>query len=184
MDALIEAFGSYSIGSVIVLVAAFIFLYKIYRKAAQAIVEQHDTKKRRTKRFKKFWIRNRNIRNGADSRSAYKKKLTDRLDNIEQSQKSVIRRLEEIEAERKRQKCNELRDRLLQAYRYYTNQDANPRCAWSEMEASAFWDMFGDYEKNGGDGHMHTVVQPAMRALEVIPMHEADRVVELMQSRR
>lgn len=43
---------------------------------------------------------------------------------------------------------------------------------------------FGDYEKNGGDGHMHTVVQPAMRALEVIPMHEADRVVELMQSRR
>ena len=52
------------------------------------------------------------------------------------------------------------------------------------MEAQAFWDMFGDYEKNGGDGHMHTVVQPAMRALEVIPMHEADRVVELMQSRR
>lgn len=45
MDALIEAFGSYSIGSVIVLVAAFVFLYKIYRKAAQAIVEQHDTKK-------------------------------------------------------------------------------------------------------------------------------------------
>ena len=30
MDALIEAFGSYSIGYVVVLVAAFIFLYKIY----------------------------------------------------------------------------------------------------------------------------------------------------------
>ena len=45
MDALIEAFGSYSIGYVVVLVAAFIFLYKIYRKVAQAIVEQHDVKR-------------------------------------------------------------------------------------------------------------------------------------------
>lgn len=111
-------------------------------------------------------------------------KLTDRLDNIEQSQENVIQRIEEIEAERKRQKCNELRDRLLQAYRYYTNPDANPRRAWSEMEASAFWDMFGDYEKNDGNGHMHTVVQPAMRALAVIPMEEQDKVTELMQSRR
>ena len=32
MDALIEAFGSYSIGYVVVLVAAFIFLYKIYKE--------------------------------------------------------------------------------------------------------------------------------------------------------
>lgn len=111
-------------------------------------------------------------------------KLTDRLDNIEQSQKSVIRRLEEIEAERKRQKCNELRDRLLQAYRYYTNQDSNPRQAWSEMEASAFWDIFADYEINGGDGHMHTVVEPTMRALRVIQMDEQEQVAELIQSRR
>ena len=54
MDALIEAFGSYSIGSVIVLVAAFIFLYKIYRKAAQAIVEQHDTKKAQDEKIQKI----------------------------------------------------------------------------------------------------------------------------------
>lgn len=88
MDALIEAFGSYSIGSVIVLVAAFVFLYKIYRKAAQAIVEQHDTKKRRTKRSRRFWIRNRNIRNGADSRSAYKKNL--RIDWITSSSRRKV----------------------------------------------------------------------------------------------
>ena len=31
---------------------------------------------------------------------------------------------------------------------------------------------------------MHTVVQPAMHALEVIPMHETELVADLMQSRR
>lgn len=126
MDALIEAFGSYSIGSVIVLVAAFIFLYKIYRKAAQAIVEQHDTKKAQDEKIQKILDQESKYPEWRRQSIGIQEKLTDRLDNIEQSQKSVIRRLEEIEAERKRQKCNELRDRLLQAYRYYTNPDAEP----------------------------------------------------------
>lgn len=184
MDALIEAFGSYSIGSVIVLVAAFVFLYKIYRKAAQAIVEQHDTKKAQDEKIQKILDQESKYPEWRKQSLNIQEKLTDRLDNIEKSQKSVIQRLEEIETERKRQKCNELRDRLLQAYRYYTNPELNPKQAWSEMEASAFWDMFADYEINGGDGHMHTVVQPAMRALEVIPMHETELVADLMRSRR
>lgn len=33
-------------------------------------------------------------------------------------------------------------------------------------------------------GHMHTVVQPEMRALEVIPMHEDAKIAELMGSRK
>ena len=32
--------------------------------------------------------------------------------------------------------------------------------------------------------HMHTVVQPEMRALEVIPMHEDAKIAELMGSRK
>lgn len=31
---------------------------------------------------------------------------------------------------------------------------------------------------------MHTVVQPEMRALEVIPMHEDAKIAELMGSRK
>ena len=34
------------------------------------------------------------------------------------------------------------------------------------------------------NGHMHTVVQPEMRALEVIPMHEDAKIAELMGSRK
>lgn len=52
------------------------------------------------------------------------------------------------------------------------------------MEADAFWSMFKEYENAKGDGHMHTVVQPEMRALEVIPMHEDAKIAELMGSRK
>ena len=92
--------------------------------------------------------------------------------------------MKDIEERRKKTKRNELRDRLLQTYRYFTNKEKNPLLAWSEMEAEAFWKVFGDYEDAGGDGDMHTTVQPAMRRLEVVPMHEQERVSALMQSRR
>ena len=184
MDALIEAFGSYSIGSVIVLVAAFVFLYKIYRKAAQAIVEQHDLKKAQDEQIARIIEQEAKYPEWRQQSLDIQKKLTERMDEMQKFQEDVMRRIEEIEAERRKQKRNELRERLLYAYRYYTSRETNPRQAWSEMESQAFWAMFGDYEAAGGNGHMHTVVQPAMRALEVIPMHETELVAELMQSRR
>ena len=52
------------------------------------------------------------------------------------------------------------------------------------MEYDAFWEMFKDYERVDGDGHMHTVVQPAMRMLDVIRMEDTEKIAELMKSRR
>ncbi len=76
-------------------------------------------------------------------------------------------RLESMEEANKRRECNKLRDRLLQSYRYYTNADVNPSLSWTRMEAEAFWGLFRDYEEVGGNGYMHTVVQPAMEKLRV-----------------
>ena len=59
-------------------------------------------------------------------------------------------------------KVHELRDRLLEAYRYYTGKGA-----WNIMEADVFWELFSDYEKLGGDGFVHCKIEPAMRALPV-----------------
>lgn len=80
--------------------------------------------------------------------------------------------MEEIQ---KRQKRNELRDRLLQSYRYYTDRRRNPKQVWNRMEAEAFWELFGDYEAAGGDGYIHTVVQPAMNLLKIVEMDELAR---------
>ena len=56
--------------------------------------------------------------------------------------------------------------------------------AWSEMEADAFWKIFKDYEDLEGDGYVHSEVQPAMNGLEKIPMHETEKITELMKSHR
>ena len=184
MDEFIEVFGNYSVGSLILLVAAFVFLCKIYLEMKKVIVEQHDLKKAQDEQITRIIEQEAKYPEWRQQSLNIQKKLTERMDEMQKFQEDVMRRIEEIEAERRKQKRNELRERLLYAYRYYTSRETNPRQAWSEMESQAFWAMFGDYEAAGGDGHMHTVVQPAMRALEVIPMHETELVADLMQSRR
>lgn len=75
-----------------------------------------------------------------------------------------------MKEENKRRERNKLRDRLLQSHRYYTNKKVNVRQGWTRMEAEAFWELFHDYEDAGGDGYMHTVVQPEMEQLRIIEM--------------
>lgn len=40
------------------------------------------------------------------------------------------------------------------------------------MEAEAFWELIGEYEKRDGNGYVHTVVIPAMNLLTVVEMNE------------
>jgi len=71
-----------------------------------------------------------------------------------------------------RRERNKLRDRLLQSYRYYTNLTTNPSHSWNRMESEAFWELFRDYEDAGGNGYMHSHVQPAMEELEIVEVGE------------
>jgi hypothetical protein len=57
---------------------------------------------------------------------------------------------------------------LLQNYRYYTSTIQNPSQSWTRMESEAFWELFREYEETGGDGYMHTEVQPAMERLLIV----------------
>ena len=52
------------------------------------------------------------------------------------------------------------------------------------MEAEAFWELFKEYEDAGGDGYIHTVVQPAMNLLKVIDIEDATSVLRLTDSRK
>ena len=65
---------------------------------------------------------------------------------------------------------------------------ANGEIAWCPHCAVyvpvSYTHLFKEYENAKGNGHMHTVVQPEMRALEVIPMHEDAKIAELMGSRK
>lgn len=83
-------------------------------------------------------------------------------------------RQEEIDADRKAQKVNELRQDLINAYHYFASLERNPKQEWNEMEAHAFWSMFKDYERYGGNDFAHRVIQPAMNKLKVIPITQED----------
>lgn len=61
-------------------------------------------------------------------------------------------------------KLKELKDSLV---RYYNKYKDTGR--WSKLEKDAFWDLFDDYEKRGGNGFIHSIVEPVMREL-----HETD----------
>ena len=72
----------------------------------------------------------------------------------------------------------------IQAIRTEQAQERNPLGAWTSMEAEAFWELFKEYEDAGGNGYIHTVVQPAMNLLKVIDIEDAASVLHLTDSRK
>ena len=53
--------------------------------------------------------------------------------------------------------------KLVVYYNKYKNSDG-----WDSMDKEVFWDLFDDYEARGGDGFIHSKVEPVMRELKVI----------------
>ena len=96
------------------------------------------------------------------------KELEQKIGELKKSQDANTKKLHQMEETQMRESRNRLRDTLLERYRYYTDASRNPSQSWTSMESEAFWELFGDYERAGGDGYMHTEVQPAMNRLHVV----------------
>lgn len=166
MEYFLELFGEKTIGWGVAMIAAFFFLYLCYRRVEKYFAEKAIREKEKDERIQKV----------IDQAEQYSKWHQQSLD--------IQKQLEKIEADNLRREQSKLRDRLLQSYRYYASTEKNPMQAWSEMEADAFWNILKEYEGTGGNGHIHTEVKPTMRKLEVIPMHESERIAILMNSRK
>lgn len=184
MDYLIKLLGDYSIGWAITLIAALVFLWLCYRKVEKYFSDKAIHEKEKNEQFKEV-MNQVNMypkwhEQSIEIQQQFNKSIAELKDGMERHQKQ----LEKIEEESTSRERSKLRDRLLQSHRYFTSAEKNPLRAWSEMEADAFWSMFEEYENAGGNGHMHSCVQPEMRALEVIPMHEDAKIAELMGSRK
>ena len=184
MQEFLNVFGGIRVASVVVLIAALVFLYKIYKIVAAHFREKYRIEAEREEQMKTILEQVKMYPKWREQSIQRQKEFTSAITALQESQKEITTELKNIEERRKKTERNDLRERLLRSYRYYTSKEKNPQQAWSEMESDAFWKTFGDYEDAGGDGHMHSEVQPAMRRLEIIPMHEIEAVSELMQSRR
>lgn len=167
-----EVFGSVTVLSVVELLLAILFCYLIYRKLSKYLIGRYEASKKKDEQLK----------TALDAVSKYpeyraqsiriQKELQTEIEALRSAQNEQTSRLKKMEDDTTRRERNRLRDRLLQSYRYYTDPSCNPTGAWNTMEAEAFWEMFGDYEDVGGDGYIHSVVQPAMNLLKIVDIGE------------
>lgn len=98
--------------------------------------------------------------------------LKTELGKTRESLQDLSTRVDTMEQGRKEEDLHKLRDLLIKAYNYYADPEKNPSGAWTRMEAESFWDLFYDYEAKGGDGYIHSTVQPAMERLRIIEMDD------------
>jgi hypothetical protein len=192
MDELIKLFGDYKITGVTVAtlctcIAAIVFLVKVYRKVRDYLITTYKAREAKDKMIsdtfeevKKY----QELRTGDRQQSLeIQKDLADSIALLKQSNEELQRHLKELSERTKKYELADTRDKLLQSYRYYTSAIKNPRGAWTELEKEAFFELFGSYEDSGGNGFMHTTVQPEMNKLIVVLMNQSEEISNLMHSR-
>ena len=167
LNSFLDLFGQVTISTVVGLVLASIFLYMVYKKIKEYLIERYEAEKTRDERINEALDAVHKYPEYRAQSLAIQQSLEQEIQVIRESVERYESRLESMEENQKRRECNKLRDRLLQSYRYYTNENSNPSKSWTHMEAEAFWSLFRDYEEAGGNGYMHTVVQPAMTNLTI-----------------
>lgn len=167
-DEFMTLFGNITISDVIVMIFSCGFLFSIYKKIRDYLIHKHEAEKKKDAQLKEALEAVRKYPEYRQQSINIQKLLEDEIQELRVMQAENNARLVRIEEQNKKRECNKLRDMLLQNYRYYTNKEQNPSQTWTSMEAEAFWELFHDYEDMGGDGYMHTVVQPEMEHLAVV----------------
>ena len=176
MEYFLQLFGAIPLSTVIVFIAAVAFLVGLNIKVYKFIVTNHDKLQEKDETLKK-------IIDCLEEVKQEQKELKEAVNKLRGAQQEIAEKQDAFEEQHRNHSLNKLRDRLLGSYRYYTDPKKNPLQAWSEMEKEAFDKLFYDYEELGGDGFMHSTVEPAMAALEVVLMTDTARLAEVMKQR-
>lgn len=182
LDEFLKIFGNMTVSQLVTLIIAAVFLRVVYGKVKQYFDAKIKAENERAQAEKKRDLDIKTALSAIEKYPEYRKqsiKIQELLEGEIQELREEVQelrviikddkdRIQKIEEQERRRECNKLKDTLIQNYRYYTNKERNPKQSWTSMEAEAFWDLFSDYEDLGGNGYMHTVVQPEMERLTVI----------------
>lgn len=183
MDYFLNFFGSVTVKDVAYFILAASFLVFCGRKISKFFISKYEAEKVKNDQLAEALEAVRKYPEYRQQSINIQQKLEDEISATKELQNDIVKRLKKIEEDSMRRERNKLRDRLLQNFRFFSGKETNPLQAWTRMESEAFWELFKDYEDSGGNGYVHTEVQPVMNRLEIIEMDDKDRVVELMHSR-
>lgn len=184
LDQFLKSFGNITVLQVTEFIIAVIFMLYVWKKMKTYINEKHDAEQKRDAELKEALDGVRIYPKYRQQSIEIQHQLESKFDIVHKMCEDILARLDKMEEIRRDSKRKELQATLLQNYRIFTDINKNPMQAWTEMEANSFWEQFSEYEDNGGNGHMHTIVQPAMNKLTVIRMDDSDKLYELMHSRK
>lgn len=167
-----KIFGNITVLNVLELALAVAFVIFLYKKGKKYILAKNAEDEEKS----------RQLKTALDAVSKYpeyraqsikiQRELQSAIDELRKSQDANTAKLQSMEADQNRSERNRLRDQLIKSYSFYTNKEKNPDQTWNRMEAEAFWEMFAEYEKRGGNGYVHTVIHPAMTLLRVVEVGE------------
>lgn len=182
LDEFLTLFGNVTVSTLVVILLALVFCYNGYKQFVKFLknkeklaIQKHEAEEQKDKQLKIALEEVAKYPEYREQSRQIQRNFQQQIDNLNSSQEKLAEAQTEIcvslkdlkEAMEKRER-NKLQDRLFQSYRYYTDLTKNPNQSWTPMESQAFWALFTDYEEVGGDGYMHTVVQPAMKMLKII----------------
>jgi len=184
LEQFLNLFGNMTILQVVEIILTIVFLVTLWKKIEKNANDRHDAEQRRDAELQEALDGVRMYPKYREQSIEIQKQLESKFDVVHEMCINIIDRLDKMEEARRDSKRKELQATLLQNYRIFTDTIKNPMQAWTEMEANAFWEQFSEYEDNGGNGHMHTIVQPAMNKLMVISMSDHEKLYELMHSRK
>lgn len=182
-DEFMGVFGEITVTNVVQILLAGVFLTLAYRKFKKYLTERHDQEQLQTAQLQEALESVRKYPEYRQQSIYIQQELERKIQEISTALAEQTTRMVKMEKDAKRRERSKLKDRLLQSYRYYTDKERNPLGAWTSMEAEAFWELFKEYEEAGGNGYIHTVVQPAMSLLKVIDIEDVDSVLRLTNSR-
>lgn len=184
LEEFLKMFGNLTVANVIYIVMAIIFLILVYRKFSDYLIKRHEAEQEKDRQIKEALDAAKEYSKYREEDIKSQQKMETDMQELKAAVEEHTKRLEKMENDSRKREINKLRNTLLQNYKYYTDKTKNPLQAWTKMESEAFWDLFGDYEDMGGNGYMHTEVQPKMQLLTIIEMNDADGISELMQTRK
>lgn len=166
-DEFISLFGEITVLEIAEAVFACVFMIFVYKKVRDYFIKKHEAEATKDEQIKEALEAAKKYPEYRQQCIQMQQLLEGQIQELRKMQEETAKGLEEMRAQTEKRERNKLRDLLLQNYRYYTGDKTNPNHSWTRMEAEAFWELFRDYEEAGGNGYMHTVVQPEMERLHI-----------------
>ncbi len=149
----LQLFGHFTIADLITFILAILFCVAVYKLLQKQIVLEAEKDKQMS---------------DALSIAAKYPDMVAAINDLKEAQQMLVGKIDELEKENSRRELAATKETLTQWYRHYTNLDINPNRAWHKWESAAFFSIYDDYEQQGGNSYVHSVIVPEMRKLTVI----------------